>query len=229
MEKVSVFLPTRKGSERVKNKNTRTFAGIKGGLLSIKIQQLLKLEQVEEIILSTNDPMSMEVAECFDDNRLKVIERPENLALSKTDLTELIDYVPKICQQEHILWTHVTSPFTNQIDYSNAIAKYFEVLDFNNHDSIISGTRFQNFLWSPDSNKVINKTGKLKWPRTQDLMPLFEIDSAIFIASKKIYHIERDRIGKRPYLFAQERLKSFDIDWEDDFEIAELLFNYGKY
>ena len=33
MDKIAFFLPTRKGSERVKNKNTRPFAGIEGGLI----------------------------------------------------------------------------------------------------------------------------------------------------------------------------------------------------
>ena len=32
-EKIAFFLPTRKGSERVKSKNTRPFAGIEGGLV----------------------------------------------------------------------------------------------------------------------------------------------------------------------------------------------------
>lgn len=39
-DKVAFFLPTRKGSERVKNKNTRPFAGDEGGLVEIKIKQL---------------------------------------------------------------------------------------------------------------------------------------------------------------------------------------------
>ena len=39
MDKIAFFLPTRKGSERVVNKNTRTFAGVEGGILKIKLQQ----------------------------------------------------------------------------------------------------------------------------------------------------------------------------------------------
>lgn len=52
-DKVTFFLPTRKGSERVKNKNTRTFAGIEGGHLKIKIGQLLQVERVSSIVIST--------------------------------------------------------------------------------------------------------------------------------------------------------------------------------
>ena len=39
-EKIAFFLPTRKGSERVKNKNTRPFAGSEGGLVENKIKHL---------------------------------------------------------------------------------------------------------------------------------------------------------------------------------------------
>ena len=46
--KVAFFLPTRKGSERVKNKNTRTFAGIEGGLMANKIRQLLDTRLIDE-------------------------------------------------------------------------------------------------------------------------------------------------------------------------------------
>ena len=53
--KVAFFLPARKGSQRVKNKNTRTFAGIEGGLLANKLRQLIATERIDEIILSTND------------------------------------------------------------------------------------------------------------------------------------------------------------------------------
>lgn len=56
-------MPTRKGSERVKNKNTRPFAGMDGGLIENKIKQLLGTKLIDEIILSTNDEKCMEVAQ----------------------------------------------------------------------------------------------------------------------------------------------------------------------
>lgn len=224
---VSVFLPTRKGSERVKNKNTRTFSGVQGGLLAIKLEQLLSLQGIEEVVLSTNDPASIRVAGQFDDSRLQVVERPEHLAQSNTDLADLITYVPTVCKREHILWTHVTSPFTGTTHYEKAIEQYFEVIREEQHDSLMSGKWFQNFLWAPEKQAVINKNRGLKWPRTQDLAKWFEVDSAIFIADRKVYAVEADRIGTNPYLFAQEALASFDVDWEEDFKLAEALYaNY---
>ena len=102
--KVAFFLPTRKGSERVKNKNTRPFAGIEGGLIENKLRQLIKTDLVDEIILSTNDEQCMAVAEKYtSDKRLKIIPRPESLCLSSTNLQDLICYVPTVTDAEHIL------------------------------------------------------------------------------------------------------------------------------
>ena len=57
MNKVTVFLPMRKGSQRIKNKNIRDFSGIKGGLSFIKISQLLKVESISRIVISTDDEL----------------------------------------------------------------------------------------------------------------------------------------------------------------------------
>jgi N-acylneuraminate cytidylyltransferase len=223
---VSIFLPTRAGSERVGNKNTRNFAGVEGGLLAIKLEQLLSLSKVKEVVLSTNDEASIEVAQNFLFNpKLKLIQRPDHLAQSLTNLTDLVDYVPTICSSEHILWTHVTSPLVNAVDYETAINLYFEKMT-ENYDSLMSVKEIQNYVWSKNKNKVSNRKDDdlKKWPRTQDLEKVYEVNSAIFIASKKIYKKEIDRIGKKPYLLIHSFLQSIDVDWEDDFKIAEKLY-----
>ena len=77
MDKVTFFLPTRKGSQRVINKNTRPFAGYEGGLIENKIHQLVQTKKIDEIILSTNDEQCIAIAEKYiSDKRLKIISRP---------------------------------------------------------------------------------------------------------------------------------------------------------
>ena len=229
METVSVFLPTRKGSERVANKNTRVFAGFSNGLLEVKLSQLIKTKRIDEIVLSSNDEASLDYGKKIakEEGRLKVIERPDDLALSSTNLIDLVNYVPSICNMSHILWTHVTSPFVMADDYDNAVKKYFQTLD-EGYDSLMSVKTIQNFLWSKEKNDLINRLTDIKWPRTQDLMPLYEIDSAFFIASKNVYLNNKDRIGVKPFLMEQSGHKSFDVDWEDDFELAELIYKHSN-
>ena len=86
-EKIAFFLPTRKGSERVKNKNTRPFADIEGGLVENKIKQLLSTKHIDEILFSSNDEMCIAIAEKYtSDSRLRIIPRPNELCLSTTNL-----------------------------------------------------------------------------------------------------------------------------------------------
>ena len=227
---ITVFLPTRAGSERVKNKNTRDFAGVKGGLLAIKLEQLLNVPNITEVILSTNDEASIKVAEDFSANlKLKVVRRPNYLAQSQTNLTDLVSYVPSICNGEHILWTHVTSPMVTSKAYEEAIKLYFQKLE-NGFDSLMSVKEIQNYIWSKKENSVLNrKEGDVKkWPRTQDLEKAYEINSAIFIASKAVYDTENDRIGKRPFLLTHNNIQSVDVDWEEDFKLAEVVYNGFK-
>lgn len=225
---IAVFLPTRKGSERVKNKNTRKFAEFEGGLLELKLKQLNGLD-VDEVILSTNDEESILIAKSLksDFKNLHIKPRPDHLAESSTKLTDLIRYVPKITNCEHILWTHVTSPMVEKEIYAESINEYNQALE-NGYDSLMSVIPFQNFLWSTKENDLVNREGTLRWPRTQDLAKLYEINSAIFITPRYIYENKLDRVGEKPFLYEMNKLNSMDVDWEEDFKIAEALYEKFK-
>ena len=123
-EIVNVFLPMRAGSERIPKKNTKSFAGIDGGLCSIKLKQILKSKLVNRVIVSTNDPEVVDISNAFNSEKIKVILRPEELASSSTSTDDLIKYVPEIMPEGHILWTHVTSPFISPDIYDQIIKTY---------------------------------------------------------------------------------------------------------
>ena len=220
------FLPMRKGSQRVKNKNIKDFSNIKGGLTFIKITQLLKSKNISTIIVSTNDEEVKSIALSFNDERIIIDNRPEKLASSDTSTDDLIKYVLSIVKNDIVLWTHVTSPFVSEEFYDDMIKKYFE--NIGNYDSLMSVTKIQKFLWN--NKKPINyDKSKEKWPRTQTLEPVYEVNSGAFIADIEVYKNLNDRVGKKPFLYELSEKKAFDIDWEDDFEIAEILWNkYGK-
>lgn len=223
---IAFFLPTRRGSQRVFNKNTRPFSHFKGGLLENKLTQLLKSKNISEIILSTNDEECLRIAEPFakENDNLIIDRRPESLCLDTTDLEDLIQYVPTVTRAKHILWGHTTTPIVDSNIYDHAINKYFECLE-TGYDSLVSVLRLQNFLLNKKIELINNNTG-IRWPRTQDLTPLYEINHAIFIASREIYLTTKNRLGNDPFLYEMSKINSVDIDWEEDFEIAEIIYNY---
>lgn len=222
--KVAFFLPTRSGSQRVLDKNTRDFAGIKGGLTKIKLLQLINTKKIDEIILSTNDEESVSIGESLmhSDSRIKIIRRPDSLCQSFTDLQDLIKYVPTITNAKHILWGHVTTPLVDSDDYDSAIEAYFKHLD-KGFDSLIGVEKIQNYLYD-QQYKLINNSSNLLWPRTQDLDVFYELNHSIFIASRDIYERLGNRHGGKPFFYKMSKLKSLDIDFMEDFLIAEILY-----
>lgn len=223
---ICFFLPTRKGSQRVKSKNTRPFAGIAGGILELKLRQLMECKTLSNVVLSTNDEFSMEIANKIDphQSKIKVIERPDHLCLDTTVLTDLIKYVPEIVKESHIIWGHTTTPFVKAEDYDTGIEKYFSKLE-EGYDSLISVMPLQNFLLDQQGDVFNYDAGANRWPRTQDLPVLYEVNHAMFITSRDIYLKEANRIGSKPFLYEQDKIKSFDIDWIDDFLIAEAIYD----
>jgi CMP-N-acetylneuraminic acid synthetase len=225
-ESVGFFLPVRKGSQRVKHKNTRPFSSILGGIVELKLRQLLETTLLSEIILSTNEELTMEIAAAVDpqQKKIKVIPRPDHLCLDTTPLTELIAYVPEVVSSQHILWGHTTTPFVTAADYDKGIEYYFSSLQ-RGFDSLISVMPLQNFLLD-EKGKVFNyDAGKNRWPRTQDLPLLYEVNHAMFITSRDIYTTKHNRVGEHPFLYEMDKIKSFDIDWDDDFLIAEAIYD----
>ena len=215
---LTAFLPCRKGSQRIPDKNIKPFAGAKNGLLEIKLEQLLA-SRIDNILLSSNDERVLVYASSLQESRIEIVERPDVLSSSETSTDQLIEYVPSIIEEGDVLWTHVTSPFINAKDYNQFIDEY-SLAKKDGYDSLMSVKKLQTFLW--DGVKEVNYDRSIeKWPRTQNIKPLFEVDSGVFISSIENYIKLNDRIGLKPKLCIQEGLKTFDIDWPEDFELAQ--------
>ncbi|MFC3701994.1 cytidylyltransferase domain-containing protein [Reinekea marina] len=223
--KLSCFLPCRKGSERVERKNIKPFAGNEYGLIQVKLYQLLGVKSIDEIVLSTNDDEILSYVSGLNESRIRVHNRVEDLSSSATSTDSLVAHALDLIGDGDILWTHVTSPFIRFKHYEKIIEKYYESLD-EGYDSLMTTTELYSFLWQGE--KPLNYDRKLeKWPRTQTLKPIHEINSGAFIASTNIYKQCRDRIGYKPLLYPLGKLVGHDIDWPEDFAIAECLVEKG--
>lgn len=219
------FLPCRQGSERIPRKNIKPLAHFENGLLEVKLRQLLATEEIDRIVLSTNDEEILQYAALFETERLVLHRRDNALGSSKTSTDQLVGHALELIGVGHILWTHVTSPFVTSKIYAEVIREYRTAINAG-YDSLMTTTPIHGFLWSEDG--PINYDRNLeKWPRTQSLKPIHEVNSAVFLAHSDIYDRLGDRIGVRPFLFPIDQLIAHDIDWPEDFLIAEQFVHAG--
>ncbi|NDV91700.1 acylneuraminate cytidylyltransferase family protein [Alteromonas sp. 345S023] len=224
-EKVTCFLPCRQGSQRVSRKNIKPFAGFSFGLVEVKLRQLLNTSNIDEVVLSTNDEDILAYANKIKNKRLRIHHRAGNLSSSETSTDSLVAHALELIPNGHILWTHVTSPFINAERYTEIINAYKKSL-LEGYDSLMTTTKIHGFLWQ--NEKPINYSRELeKWPRTQTLTPIDEVNSGVFLASSDIYRKLDDRIGDRPRLYTLDRLTAHDIDWPEDFILAECIVREG--
>lgn len=216
---ISFFLPIRKGSKRVVNKNFRPLPGYKFGLTEIKINQFIKFKKIVkkkiktdfEFVVSTNCKKTLFFLKKY--KWINIHLRSDKEAGDDT-LDQLIKIVPKICKGNYILWTHVTSPFFDHNNYINFINKFINNM---NYKSAFSADLVQKFIYSKKRGWISHSTKKKKWPRTQDLEKLYVANSSAFIAKREIYEKQNDRLCNNPLPIISKKSNSFDLDNYDDF------------
>ena len=68
--KITAVVPIRKGSQRVKDKNLRPFAGIT--LLENKLNTLLNVPELDQIIVNTNSDEAIEIVKAkYADSKIR--------------------------------------------------------------------------------------------------------------------------------------------------------------
>ena len=219
---ISIFIPVRKGSKRISNKNTTKISSFKHGLVEIKVKQFARLRNIIkkdknykylkdiEIIFSTDCKKTLRYISRFKWIKAQV----RNRKLAGDDcLQDLINFVPKICKNEHILWTHVTSPCFHEEDYLDIIRYYIKN---RNRYSIYTADFLQTFLITKHGKFISHNFKKKKWPRTQDLKGFYALTSAAFLSSKKNYFKYKDRLCNKPKPYISRLKSGFDIDNKDD-------------
>jgi N-acylneuraminate cytidylyltransferase len=222
---ISVFIPVRKGSKRVKNKNIRAIGKYKLGLLEIKLKQLEKLIKINnnkynfEFIVSTDSKIVEEYCKKF--NWIKVHKRNKKLS-GDHSLQKLINIVPKICNGNFILWTHVTSPLFTSKNYMSFLNIFFKKRKLK-LVSAFSADQIKKFVYSTEQGWVSHNTNKIRWPRSQDLKNLYILNSAALIADKKTFIKDKDRISKNSLPIISRKISGFDIDTMEDFKKLNYL------
>jgi CMP-N-acetylneuraminic acid synthetase len=210
--KVVAIVPIKRHSERVKDKNIRRFNG--KPLFWHILNTLSKCRNISDIWLDTD---SVEIGEMVQKAfpNVIVIYRPEHLKGDMVTATELIANDLTQIDGEYFLYTHTTNPLLKAETIDNAIEFY------NNHkyDSLFSVTKHHIRLFDKNMNPIGHNPNKLT--RTQDLEPLYEDNSAMYIFSRESFKANNNRIGKNPCVYEIRKIEALDIDTEDDFTIAE--------
>jgi CMP-N-acetylneuraminic acid synthetase len=214
--RIVAFVPMRHMSERVPGKNYRPFAG--DPLYHHIVRSLLRSGRIVEVVIDTDSPVIMADARAnFPEVRL--IERPEFLRGGDVPMNDILVHDVNSCPADFYLQTHSTNPLLRSATIARAVDAFLAA--YPRKDSLFSVTRLQTRLWD-NRNRPLNHDPE-RLLRTQDLAPVYEENSNLYIFTAQSLRRRGNRIGERPLLFEIGRDEAWDIDEELDFRIAEFL------
>lgn len=216
MPEIAALVPMRHHSERVPGKNYRLLAG--RPLYHHVVTSLLACPAITQVVIDTDSPtIAADVARHFP--TVHLLERPEHLRAGSIPMNDVLLHDVTQVAADFYLQTHSTTPFLSSATFTQAIEQL--LAQYPMYDSLFGVTRVQTRLWDSLTRPVNHNPAILL--RTQDLPPLYEENSTLYIFTRHTLETRHNRIGERPLMFEVERLEAWDIDDEADFQIAAAL------
>lgn len=216
MTLIVALVPMRHHSERVPGKNYRLLAG--KPLYRHILETLLACPEIGKIVVDTDSPViQSDLGEQYP--HILVLERPEHLRADDIPMNEVLLHDTSQVEADFYLQTHSTNPLLKPATISAAIQVFLE--SYPAYDSLFSVTRLQTRLWDALGQAINHDPAILL--RTQDLPPVYEENSCIYLFSRQTLLERRNRLGYRPMLFEIDARQALDIDEELDFLIADFV------
>ena len=219
--KVTALVPIKDHSERVKDKNFRDFCG--KPLYHHIIHTLDRVYAVDEIVIDTDSPRIFAEAPRLS-RKVQIIERPGDLCGDHVSTNQIFEHDLSQTEADIYVQTHATNPILKAKTIAEAITKFLSIED--TYDSLFSVNIYRSRFYTHEGTPVNHDPENLI--RTQDLPPVYEENSSLYVFTKESFSKKKRRIGIKPFMFVTPPIESIDIDDEFTFRLAELLALYAK-
>lgn len=210
--KTVAIIPIKLNNERVPGKNTKCFSD--GTPLMQLIQRAcLCAESIDEVYIYC----SSENIRVYLEPGVKYLKRPKFLDSNEANSNDIIREFIKVIDADIYVETHATGPFTR----SESIDACVNAVKTGKYDSAFLAKKIQEFLWQNGTamNFDINH-----FPRTQDLVPIYSETPGAYVFTKETFERFNRRVGVKPYIHEVSEIESRDIDYPEDFEIANAIY-----
>ncbi|WP_295899501.1 cytidylyltransferase domain-containing protein [uncultured Alistipes sp.] len=208
--KTVAFVPIRLNSQRVSGKNLRLLGG--EPLMCHILRTLTRVEGIDEVYVFCSDERIVELLP----EGVRFLKRSAELDRDTTLGREIYDAFTARVEADLYVLAHATSPFIRPETIAGALDK----VRSGEYDSAFSAEKIQTFAWYEGRplNYALDNI-----PRTQTIEPVYIETSAFFIFPRELWCAHHRRIGDRPYMAVVERVEGLDIDYPEDFAMAEII------
>jgi len=217
------IIPARSGSQGIPDKNIRPFCGVPLVVRAINAAKAAKM--VDRVVVSTD---SENYADLCRAAGAEVMIRPPELATSTASSESALLHVLEQLRAsghdlpEWVVFQQCTSPFTRPADIDGLLGRVMEAKG----DSGFTAVKSHRFLWRiqpDDSAEGVNHDKSVRL-RRQDREPEFTENGAIYVVKTDGFLKHKHRFFGKTVMHEVPEHQGFEIDSEDDWQIAEAVF-----
>lgn len=220
--KIVALLPMKAHSQRVEGKNFRELYG--KPLFHWILDTLLSVAEIDTIIINTDAEEILSDQELLSSERIKVRVRPLHLCGDSVSMNLIIADDISRFPADIYLMTHTTNPLLSANTIQRALSSFLHAQAEYQADSLFTVNRIQTRFYRKDGSPV-NHNPKNLIP-TQELETWYEENSNLYLFTSDSFAVSDARIGLHPLLFETPQLESIDIDYPEDWQLAEALIRY---
>jgi CMP-N-acetylneuraminic acid synthetase len=214
--RIVALVPMRENSERVPGKNFRPLAGMP--LFHHILASLSAVPEIADIVVDTDsETIKKGIADNFPN--VLVLDRPESLRAGEIPMNTILLHDTEMVPGDFYLQTHSTNPLLRAQTISVALAAFFVAHPAK--DSLFGVTEMHTRLYDAEGRAINHNPRELL--RTQDLPPVYEENSCLYLFTRENLLKHGHRIGQSPLMFPVPRDEAWDIDEEIDFKVVDFL------
>lgn len=211
------FIPLRKGSKGIPNKNKRKMVG--RPLYTWVLGEAL-FSNLDEVYVYTDDQDIIDfiAKEYHWTNKVKALLRSDESA-TDTASTEfaILEFCDKINYNfDAFCLLQATSPFTKRDDINACLSKLEK-----DYDSALTVVNTHRFLWNADGTPI-NYNPQAR-PRRQDFEGLLVENGAVYTTTKTALQETKNRLGNKVAVVKMPEESLLEIDSENDWIAVEHL------
>ena len=210
--KTVAMIPIKLNNERFPNKNLKRFDD-NTPLCHLIFNTLSKVEEIDEIYCYCSNPEIQN----YLTGRVKFLKRSESLDTAETTANDFIKAFLYEVNTDILVLSHVTSPFLK----ADTVRKCITAVKSGEYDSAFSASKLQEFLWN-DGTPINFDPQNI--PRSQNLPILYKETSGCFAFTRQMFLETGRRIGYHPYICEVGKIEEIDINYPEDFELANAVY-----
>lgn len=213
--KTVAFVPIKLNNERLPGKNIKQFGDGKP-LINVVLDKLVQLKHdgtLDDIYVYCSDESIIS----YLPEEVVFLKRPKFLDDKMTKGRVIYEEFVKTVDADVYVLEHVTTPLITVEHIKDCV----EHVKSGEYESAFSAKKIQTFFWKdgkPFNFDLYNP------PRTQDMEPLYIETTSTFVFSKESFLKNHSRTAPNPYMCLVSEVEAVDIDYEDDFELANAIY-----